>query len=532
MEIEKVRMMTIRRTIYTLTAMLLVLSATAIAHSQEPRFPGLEENSEYMELRERNSMLLEREDSVQRLIAAAREEFSATRDSITNVSEAMDRYSSYIIELEQRVFELRQERGDVITAINNIEQQYILEHMYSEQHYDEMESEVQDSVARVPGHRELILNDIFTELLSAEDYDELKRAEAEESTMDSLARRYLDTYHTLATTADMYNAATTEAEANELFVKFHSLRDEAESLNDDIESVWNHILDTKYYAYGYILERRLRYDLLDRSSEEFSQMQQQCSANDGTYASDALMHYAIGRPTLLDFEIDIAREFELEEALEALIAARNTLSLPAYDIAPLAIEQRLFLDYEPITIGRTNFYNASNPLPALKVYERGTIYRILLGTFRSKQPMTLFKGVQPLYIEEGEDSYAYYAGGFATRSEADEAQLFLKEKGFRRPEVCRWRDGEMINLSVAAEQEDGTEIAPVGSRYIVVMECDSISEEMRTVITVAAPEKRISRIGEEFAVGTFTERSEADIFISTLTEQHPEVVVKLKELDL
>lgn len=525
--------MMIKRAIYTLTAALLVLSATALARSEEPRFPGLEENSEYVKLRERNRVLLEREDSVQSLIATAREMFSAARDSITDVNEALDRYSSYIIELEQSVFNIRQERGDVITAINNIEQQYILEHMYSEQHHEEVESEVRDSVVRVAGERELILNDIFTELLTEEDYNELKGTKEAESSLESLAATYLDTYGMLSATADMYNAAATETEANELFTKFHSLRDEAERLNDEIESLWNNILDTKYYAYGYILERRLRYDLLDRSSEEFSQMQQQCSANDGIYASDALMHYAIGLPTLIDFEIDIAREFELEEALDSLTERRNGLSVPDYNIEPLSIEQRLFLDYEPITMGRTNYYNNSNPLPQLKIYERGTIYRILLGTFKSKQPMTLFKGVRPLYIFKEEDGrYSYYAGGFATRSEADEAQLFLKEKGFRRPEVCRWRDGQMINLSVAAENEDGDEITPVGSRYIVVMKCDSISEGMRNVITTTAPEKRISRMGENFAVGTFTERSEADILISTLMEQHPEVVVTIKELDL
>ena len=90
----------------------------------------------------------------------------------------------------------------------------------------------------------------------------------------------------------------------------------------------------------------------------------------------------------------------------------------------------------------------------------------------------------------------------------------------------------MVNLSVAAESDGEEEITPVGSRYVVVMECDSLSEDMRTMISATAPEKRISRIGADFAVGTFTERAEADILISTLMEQHPEVVVKLKELDL
>ena len=91
-------------------------------------------------------------------------------------------------------------------------------------------------------------------------------------------------------------------------------------------------------------------------------------------------------------------------------------------------------------------------MPELRIFERGTIYRILLGTFRSKQPMTLFKGVQPLFIAENDDeTYSYYAGGFATLAEAEEAQLFLKEKGFRAPEVCRWENGEMINLTEAEE---------------------------------------------------------------------------------
>lgn len=519
---------------YTLVASLLVLSVAAIANNQEPRFPGLEENSEYMALRERNNELLVREDSVQALITVAREKFSAARDSITNVDEALDRYSSYIIELEQRVFEIRQERGDVITAINNIEQRYILEHMYSEQHLEERHDEAiaADTTITTKGSRYLIHNDIFVELLSEADYNELEVAQAENMAMDSLARSYIDTYNRLSETADKYKTATVEHDANILYNEFQALSDEAHTLNSEIDKRWNHILDTKYYAYGYILERRLRYDLLDSSSAEFSSMQQQCSANDGYHASDALMHYAVGRPTLLDFEIDVAREFELTEALDSLSTLRDSLRVVDYNLKPLSIERRLFLDYNHVSIGRTNYYNASNPLPKLKVYERGTIYRILLGSFRNKQPMTLFKGVQPLYITEEDGNYVYYAGGFATRAEADEAQLFLKEKGFKQPEVCRWKDGVMVNLNAAIDSSGEEDIVPVGNRYVVVIACDSIGDALRDVITTTAPDKRISRIGANFAVGTFTERSEADILISTLMERHPEVAVELKELDL
>lgn len=55
-----------------------------------------------------------------------------------------------------------------------------------------------------------------------------------------------------------------------------------------MQQKWNHIIDTKYYAYGYILEHERRYDLLDKASSDFSTMLQQCAANDGNYASTPL----------------------------------------------------------------------------------------------------------------------------------------------------------------------------------------------------------------------------------------------------
>ena len=105
--------------------------------------------------------------------------------------------------------------------------------------------------------------------------------------------------------------------------------------------------------------------------------------------------------------------------------------------------------------------------PKLKVYDEGTIYRLLLGRFKTRQPMTLFKGVYPLYIDRDEEQmYCYYAGGYATRAEAERAKQQLSERGFRAPQICRWADGEMTNLTLAAEEDPSAE--PVtGIRYAV-----------------------------------------------------------------
>ncbi|MBQ5924616.1 MAG: hypothetical protein IIW97_04670, partial [Alistipes sp.] len=264
----------------------------------------------------------------------------------------------------------------------------------------------------------------------------------------------------------------------------------------------------------------------------FSEMQQRCAEKDGLYVSDAIMHYAIGHPTLLDFEIAVAEDLGLQQAADSLHSAKRDFVAPNYRQEMVELERRLFIDYEPIIIGRTNYYTNSNPVPPLKVYERGTIYRILLGKFRSKQPMTLFKGVQPLFITTEEDLYCYYAGGYATLKEAEEAQLFLREKGFKKPEICRWRDGEMINIDTLEEEDTDNTTPLVGSRYIVMLECDTIDEALRQTITATSPDKVISRRGAQFAIGTFTDYAEATALLTALAEQHPDVSATIVELDL
>jgi hypothetical protein len=232
------------------------------------------------------------------------------------------------------------------------------------------------------------------------------------------------------------------------------------------------------------------------------------------------MHYALGRPTLHGFEYEFARAMGLEEAADSIATLQSEPIEVEYRLEPLSLERRLFIDYKPITIGRTNFYKDTNPIPELKVYERGTIYRILLGKFRSKQPMTLFKGVQPLYITRDDDGYyLYYAGGFATRHEADEAQLFLKEKGFKAPEICRWQNGEMVNITVLERDNDGSVDIPVsGMRYMIKISVDSLSEELREIIANEAPRQSISKEADGFVLGTFDSRDEVEILASLLAE--------------
>lgn len=519
--------------IYTTLTLIFAISAFAIADSQEPDFPGLQGNERYMTLKETNTLLQQREDSIQNVIAKTREEFAQRNNTDSLTNEQIDIFTSQILNLEEQIFELRQQRGDVITELNNIEQEYILAHMFAPAPETETtEESIEETIITPVEQRMLIHNDIFRRSLTDEDYAELESAQREDEQMAALCNDFQSLYTKFENTTRDYMETTSESVADSLFSVYHSLKREIAILNDAIDSQWAHIIDTKYYAYGYILEKGFRYDLLDNSSEQFSEMQQRCAEKDGLYVSDAIMHYAIGHPTLLDFEIAVAEDLGLQQAADSLHSAKRDFVTPNYRQEMVELERRLFIDYEPIIIGRTNYYTNSNPVPPLKVYERGTIYRILLGKFRSKQPMTLFKGVQPLFITTEEDLYCYYAGGYATLKEAEEAQLFLREKGFKKPEICRWRDGEMINIDTLEEEDTDNTTPLVGSRYIVMLECDTIDEALRQTITATSPDKVISRRGAQFAIGTFTDYAEATALLTALAEQHPEVSATIVELDL
>lgn len=70
------------------------------------------------------------------------------------------------------------------------------------------------------------------------------------------------------------------------------------------------------------------------------------------------------------------------------------------------------------------------------------IYRILLGEYKYKQNISIFRNASPLYVLKTDAGrYRYFAGGFATKAEAVDAQELLRTKGFRRPELAVVRRG-------------------------------------------------------------------------------------------
>ena len=195
------------------------------------------------------------------------------------------------------------------------------------------------------------------------------------------------------------------------------------------------------------------------------------------------------------------------------------------------------MDYAKVKIGRTNYYDEeSNPLPELRVFESGVIYRISLGRYRNKQTMTLFKGVQPMSVERSADGmYYYYAGGYATEQEARDDMQFLEGKGLKSLEICCWKDGTKSTLSkpksVSSSEKSSSATKPSTPKvqYMVVVRADAMNDKMRSVIRSAAAGKSISRNGNTYIIGLFRERGEADVLLTTLSENFPTLEMAIQE---
>lgn len=504
---------------------LLTVSAFAVSLNDNPGLEELANNKEYQALRERSKQLSVKADSINTHLAQRRKMLD--QDDVADI----ETLRAEIIILEQQSHDIAIEQGIVTRKIGGMEQDVIMNNILSQQQHTvvgEVIDDSSDDQATTKTVPYLIDNECFKRELSASEYTELQKAQEQEIELLKLTESYTTAYNRLVEVANSYSKADRASVANPLYDEYEKLSAELTKLDSKIHDTWNHILDTKYFALAYILEKEHRYDILDRASANYQTMQQTCAEKDGAYASDGLMRYAIGRRTLLSYEIEFARDMRLKPAQDSLRSVLEQYKQPYYSIKPIKVEFREFMDFAPVKIGRTNFYDENNPLPELQVYERGTIYRILLGKYRTKQTMTLFKGVQPMSIARDDDGiYHYYAGGYAKESEARDALQFLKDKGFKAPELCRWKDGEMTIITSAKPEVEEQVEAKI--EYMVIIKCAELDSSMRQIISQEAPGKVVSRSGGSYAIGMFSERGEADTLLTALTDAYPNLEIKISE---
>jgi len=125
-----------------------------------------------------------------------------------------------ILQLESRIFEVRNAKGRLIDKINAIEQEWVLANLNGAAQQP-AEPAAESPAGAIPDSlkvRNLVFNPYFREQLPEADYAALRRAQGLELDAVDYVNRYFANYGTICELAEAYAAAQTEADAGEIYV--------------------------------------------------------------------------------------------------------------------------------------------------------------------------------------------------------------------------------------------------------------------------------------------------------------------------
>ena len=478
---------------------LLLLTAALNAQGQDirPRIAGLENNERYMELLRDDARLQQREDSLVNAVNRMRDAFRSGRNT-------QGLSTDDILALESGIFDVRNRRGRITAEISVIEQQWVLDNIGASAGGTEQGGETLHGHGHSHGAASpltvLTDNESFAQMLPPEDYEALRRVRNSEQRAIEIADRIRSLCDTLVDTAAEYAAADDAAKGIPLYDKFTDTQRHAASLGHELATAWGEVFDCKIFAYGYLLEQLNSENLIERSERRLAERRQRAAESYGKYASDALADFCMERMAMVEYEAAVAETLNMPEAADSLRHVLRDEAQFEFRMPRIEVQERMFLDYADIEFSSPSIYSAQNPIPEVAVYERGKIYRILLGTFWSKQAVSLFRGAAPLGWWQKDGKYLYFAGGFKSKHAAESAAAEMKKKGFKNPVVVVWREGEYRNLATDPEAD----------RYrLEISGLQSLPAEVKAAIAEKAPDCEVSRAGETFVVGMFADKADA-----------------------
>lgn len=501
--------------------MVLFVAGAAFAQQRvQARIAGLEQHTEYMSLLQEDATLQQREDSISVAMIDLRRQL---REDPSN----RQKYAQEILQSENRLFEVRNAKGRVMDRINAIEQEWVLKNLNATLARQEEEERMQGAIPDSLKRRNLIENRPFQQHLTRQDYASLRRAQQGELQLIELVNQFMGNYLAMKECAEAYATVPTEAEAMALQGDIDSLAQFNRGLSDRLAEQWSEIYDNKSYAYDYLMEALRKETQLDRQQERHAQAMREARSLAGKTVSDELVDYFLRKQALVAYETAVAEELTLTDAVDSLRGIREQLSTIDFKLPRIEVEERYFIDYDTLTFSPRPQYTTQNPIPECKIYQRGTIYRVLLGEFSSKRPVTIFRGTAPIsYLVNDEGKWCYFAGGFATHEEALEAQARLKKRGFVRPEVVVWIDGEYRNLD-----KDPLPTTTTQGARLEITGVAALGEEVLTALRTAYPTAEVSRIGaSRYVIGIFDTMAIAEEAAAVLRSANAALEIKVVEL--
>lgn len=495
---------------YILITIILTLCSVLSVGAQEilPRIGSLAENREYMNLLRRERALEVKSDSVVGVMSSIRSQIRAMAVQDT-IPAAADSLAVVLTSADQVMYQIRAEKLQLVDSINAIEQQHVLSRM------DNNRSAVASSSSSI------FNNEYLRQSLPEEDYVSLLRVHAMEPDVRAKVRQYSEGYIRIKSLYDKYLMSAVEGEAGALYEELTAAMAANDALNREIAQAWGEIFDQKTYVYSYFLEKENRVDVLNITEGMMRDAQLKIANDVEGCMSEALVDYCLQKNVVLNFETYVARLLNAQSSLDSLSKDSRIHRELDYRLPNFEVERRSFVQYEPIQFHAKSPYNSQNPVPECVVYEYGTIYRLLLGSYKYEQNLNIFKGIAPLYIKLEEDGrYYYYAGGFRTKSEAVAAEGILRKKNFRNPQIIEWCNGQMTNITALGEEGE--------YHYRIEIEgVEKLSDLTLSVIRDNAPDCQLSKVGDtSFILGSFDSQAVAKQVAESV--QHSDEMLQIK----
>jgi len=432
---------------------------------------GLEGDEAYRSLVASEAALVRTADSLAR-------EVSALRRSLRADTAGRAETSAAIVRLEGRSFDVRSRMADLASRINLIEQEWILHSMLATGDVTVSGAESgagsggEDTAAATDGQGGGA--EFFRRNLSPEQLAEQTAAERGERDMPRLFGEYRVAHARLADLVRLYEQADTQGALDSLRARFSAVSVEERRIDAEAAALWESVFDSKSYIYSLLAEKMNYGDLTAAWADNLAAAGGELARVRAASASTAMAHYAVQKPLLVAFETALARKVGDERRADSLeLAAADVPSVAeTLELTPATLSERLLLDWADVAVGRSP-YSSANPIPEVRVWPRGIIWRVRLGTFSARQAVSIFRGASPLAVERAQDGrYRYYAGGFRTDSLAAAAVEKLRGVGFRAPVAVVWMDGTLIEPDSADDTR----------RYRVEIEgVEELPEEVRAL---------------------------------------------------
>lgn len=484
----------------------------------KPRLAGLENNTEYISFLEEEERLRKKEDSLTNAVANIRNMFRTAPEN-------RERYTKDILRLEGEIFEIRNSIGVVANKINSIEQEFIINNLIATPEGEQARGSQGRSNIPPENSKVLVLNDYFRLHLPTNDLEHLLEAQENETTTAAFIEQYKENYKAMADIAEVYKTVDNAFEADTLFNKYSVVGNLNDAVADSIAVLWGSVFDNKTFAYNLIFERMGRSDLLAFFDRKQRETREDIATAKEQAMSPAVLAYIKQKKLIFDYEKTIAETLKYKTSQDSLSRAEAAFDKSGYSFPKLTMAERLFLEYEDVSIHSPAKYNARNPIPELTIYSKGVIYRILLGAFQRIQPVSVMRGAYPVgYLKGTDGRYSYYAGGYPTLNEAKEGLDALKKAGFRSPKIAVW-DYSDYRVLDESDLKKGT-----GTIYSVeITGISSLPKSVRDIVSEEFSGTEISRSGDSFIIGPFTDKMEAEELLDMIRREGNGFKVKITE---